>query len=185
MGSSEPGCRRLQRIGEGPWLKHAGFVALAFLLFIGNARAQILPLHGTLEYSAASGQWPGLTVKAANGSPSYVLTLQPQNDIKGNLVHIDLVLHRAGAKPDANNLLEPPGRWHGLQAYDFNASDFKNGPEQSIGGKTRTISIKSRKLRVTFSISSAEIVPVAGSPIEGGEYAFKAFTVDADIENMK
>jgi hypothetical protein len=86
-----------------------------------------------------------------------------------------------------SNLLEPPGRWHGLQAYDFNASDFKNGPEQSIDGKTRTAAIKNRKLKVTFSISNAQIVPaaVADLPIEGGGYAFTALTVDVDIENLK
>ncbi|MHB1206090.1 MAG: hypothetical protein ACYCZX_11005 [Rhodospirillaceae bacterium] len=155
------------------------------MLLAGSAWAQIIPLHGELEYSAASGEWPNLTIKAANGSPAYVLTLWLQKDIKGNLSHIDLVLHLPGTRADASNLLDPSGRWHGLQAYDFNASDFTNGPERSIFGKTRTIEIKNRKFNVTFSISKAEIVPVADHPIEGGEHAFTAFAVDIDVKNFK
>lgn len=185
MGPSKPGCRRPQRVGARHWLRHGCLAALALLLLAGHARAQIIPLHGTLEYSAVSDQWPDLTVKAANGSPAYIFTLLPQRDVDRNLTHIDLVLHRPGTSPDASNLLEPPGRWHGLQPYDFNAIDFRNGAEKSIGGKTRTIGIKSRKLTVTFSISKVELAAVANPPTETSAYAFTAFAVDIDIENLK
>jgi hypothetical protein len=77
MGSSKPGCRRLQRIDAQLWLKHGCLAVLAFLMLIGSAQAQIIPLHGTLTYSAIADRWPDLTVKFANGSPAYVLTLWP------------------------------------------------------------------------------------------------------------
>jgi hypothetical protein len=185
MGPPKSGCRRVQRIGAQHWLMRGCLIVLAFFLVTESAWAQIIPFHGTLEYSAASGQWPSLTVKAANGSPAYVLTLLPVRDAKENLVHIDLVLHRPGAGPDARNLLEPPGRWHGLQAYDFNASDFTHGPERSLYGPTRIIGIKNRKLNVTFSISKAEIAPVADRPTEDSGYVFKAFAVDIEVDDLK
>lgn len=185
MGPTATRCHRVQPLDARYWLICGCLTFLALLLPTGSVRAQIIPFHGTLKYSAISDQWPNLTVKATNGSPAYVLTLLPERDIRGRLVHLDLVLHRPGTSPDARNLLEPPGRWHGLQAYDFNASDFTNGPGRSVYGPTRTIEIKNRKLNVTFSISKAEITRVADQPAEDGDYVFKAFAVDVEIDSLK
>lgn len=41
---------------------------MAFVLSTATAQAQIMPFHGTLTYSTATGEWPTLAVKTANGS---------------------------------------------------------------------------------------------------------------------
>src|SRR5579871_371061 len=132
MGASVPRRYRLQVTDAFFKFKYGLPFFVWLLSLVNSAHAQIIPLHGTLEYTASANVWPTLTVKAANGSAAYVLTLLPERDVSNNLSHIDLVLHRPRTRDDAPNLLDPPYRWHGLQDYMFNAIDFKDGPEHSI-----------------------------------------------------
>jgi len=132
-----------------------------------------------------SAENPKLIVKSANGSAAYRLMLLPQRDAKGDVIHIDLVMHRPNAASAARNILEPEGRWHGLQDFDFNAIDFLNGPERSTMGSVRTIKIKNRKLSVSFTISKTEIVSLTDKPSNPEDYAFKELAIDVAVDNLK
>ncbi len=184
MGSSDIGCDCLQRLDRSffycPYL-----ALLALLIFAGSARAQIMPSHATLAYAVSTDQSSKFIAKAANGSAAYALMFLPQRDFKGNIVSIDLVMHRPHAAPNARNLLEPEGRWHGLQDYNFNAIDFVDGPERSIMGPTRTIQIKNRKLSVSFTILKADVAPLTNKSSERDDYIFKELVVDVAIDNLK
>ena len=160
------------------------FAFAAFLALSAGAQAQVTALVGTLDHIAASETWPILAVRADNGSPAYVLSLKPARDVGGHVVHIDLVLQRPGAKPDAPNLLEPPGRWHGLQPYDFNAVEFVAGQEGRGYGVKRHIHITRRKLDVTFSVAKVKIRPVASTP-QSEDYEFEELAIDVAVDNAK
>ena len=160
------------------------FIVIAvFGVLADSAYAQIAPFRGTLEYSTERGTWPNLTVNAANGSPAYIVSLKPQHDVAGNLVLIDLVLQRPHAKLDPSNLLEPPYRWHGLQAYGLNAVEFAQGEDSPFGMK-RHIHIKSRKLDVDFAVINVKIIPTKPFPGSQG-YAFTELALDVSVENAK
>jgi hypothetical protein len=158
---------------------------VALLTFANNAIAQIIPFSGTLEYRADGDTRPKVIVKAANGSAAYVFTLQPEQDVTGELSHLDLVMHRPRASFDADNLLNPPYRWHGLQDFDFNADDFIDGPDHSISGRARHFHIKSRKLDVTITISNVEIAPPKEPHLDEKNQIFKRLVVDVAVDNMK
>lgn len=184
MGSSDARCNCLQRLRRS-FFRLPYLTLLALPVVTGSARAQVMPSHGTLTYTQSAEPSSKFIVQAANGSAAYALTLSPERDGKGNLVHIDLVMRRPNAAPDARNLLEPEGRWHGLQGYDFNASDFVRGPERSVMGSTRTIKIRNRKLSVSFTILKADVAPLTSKPSEPSEYIFKELVVDVTVENLK
>ncbi len=123
------------------YLKRACFGILVLLPFIGIVRAEVFPVHATLVYLASSPTTPSLKVEAIDGK-SYELALKPGLDAKDNVVVVDLVLRRVGSD---QNLLEPTGRWHGLQAFNFGANDLANGPDRAIYGATRKFLIKREK----------------------------------------
>jgi hypothetical protein len=158
---------------------------VALFTVMESAWAQVMPFRGTLTYVPSRTEDETLVVKAANGSAAYVLKLLPMRGVKGNIVGIDLVMRRPNAAVDARNLLEPEGRWHGLQDYNFNAIDFVNGPERSTMGPTRTIKIKSRKLSVSFTISKTEIASLTDNSSSPIDYAFKELIVDVAVDNLK
>jgi len=155
---------------------------IVLLLWGTSVRAQIVPFHGSLEYSATKPGWPEMIVKARNGSPAYVIKFVPDGPQADHVNHIDLFMQRPRANADASNLLEPEGNWHGLQAYDFVASDFVQGAEHSGFGPTRHIQIKRRKLDVTFSIIKAAVHHV-DRPAPA-DYAFDDLTLEVVITNI-
>jgi hypothetical protein len=185
MGPSNAGCDRLQRIERKLPFCFFFVLVLAFLTVVESARAQIIPFQGTLAYSSSSSEVPALTVKAADGSPAYVLTFYLERDAKKNLVGLNLVLHRPGARYGARNLLEPPHRWHGLQEYMFIAPEFERGLNGGPYGVSREIQIKTRKLDVKFSATEAEVVPVDNPPVKTLNYAFKELVIDVAVDNLK
>ncbi len=182
MGPQKSKCDRLQTM-IGP-LKSGLLILAVFVFWAANAQAQIIPLRGTLVYSANNHEWPSITVSAENGSRAYTLTLTPDSESSEGVSYIDLVLLRPHAKLDTPNLLEPDYTWHGLQEYMFNASDFVHGPENSIFGTTRHLHIKRRKLDVTFSIAKVKIRPVEKyMPPDG--YVFDELVINVSVDNAK
>ena len=184
MGSPEFRCHRLQWVSVAFHLRCICLGVVALFLLAINAQAQILPLHGVLEYSPTQTAWPTLLIKAANGSAAYVLTMEPSSDIKNNLVGIDVVMRRPGARSDTRNLLEPPYRWHGYQEYMFAGSEFKNGANGSIFGTTRGILVQNRKLHLKFTIIDVETKPT-DVPTSPNDYAFNKLVLDIEVSNLK
>jgi hypothetical protein len=118
-------------------------------------------------------------VKASDGSTVYVLALEPDFDVEHHAVTLELVLRHSGDKTDAPNLLDPTGRRHGLQAYDFAANDLARGVQKSAFGEKRTVSLKSLGLVVRIVVSKASV-----SPISAGNYQLDALDLQVEVDNL-
>jgi hypothetical protein len=88
----------------------------------------------------------------------YVLSLKPEVNLAKNVIGVDLVLRDAEKPKTDENLLSPAGIWHGLQPYNFVATDLILGADRSAFGARRSIKVRSRKLNVIIQILAAKII---------------------------
>jgi hypothetical protein len=139
----------------------------------------IIPVRTTLYFSLHSSEhrW-SFPIKTTNGSTAYILSLEKDYSVGNHLAGVTLVLHRFADKPDAQNLLDPPGTWHGIQPCDFVANDLAHGIQKSVFGEKRTIPRKDLRLVVRISTSSATV-----SPASNGDYQLDAITLIIEIDN--
>jgi hypothetical protein len=161
--------------------RHALAVSSLILCLLPSsaAKPQIIPLRTTATFSARSPQnrWY-VSIKSANGSTAYVLSLEPDFDVGHHVVTLELVLRRPGENNDAHNLLDPTGRRHGLQPYDFAADDLAMGVQKSALGKKRIVSLKNLALVVRMAVSKATV-----SPTSAGNYQLDALNVEIEVDN--
>src|SRR5580704_16928735 len=155
------------------------FVTIA-LLPIAAAKPRIVPLQTSVKFStqASENRW-SVPIKSTDGSTAYVLSLEPDFDVGHHVVTLELVLRRPGNKTDAPNLLDPTGRRHGLQSYDFAADDLAQGVQKSAFGEKRTVSLKSLGLVVRIDVSKATV-----SPISAGNYQLDVLDLQIEADNL-
>ena len=105
-------------------------------------------------------------IKDTDGHVLYVLSLEPAFDVDGHVVTVELVMRRAGAKPDSPNLLR--GNLHLLQPIDFAASDLAHGVKNSAFGEKRTLSLPQFGLVLRIAVTGATVSlgSVAGYQLE-------------------
>jgi hypothetical protein len=87
----------------------------------------------------------------------YILSLEPELDVGRYVVGVDLVLRDAEEAKTDENLLSPAGNWHGLQPFNFMASDLLHGADKSAFGARRTIKVTSRRLNVAIQILDSKV----------------------------
>jgi hypothetical protein len=164
------------------FLRHALDVSSLVLSLLLSAAAmpQITPLRTTATFSALSPQnrW-SVSIKSADGTTAYVLSLEPDFDVERHVVTLELVLRHPGDKPDAGNLLDPTGRRHGLQPYEFAADDLAQGVQKSAFGEKRTVRLKSLGLVVRMTLSKAMV-----SPISAGNYQLDSLDVQIEVDKF-
>ena len=104
------------------------------------AKPRIIPVRTSVSFSSHSSKdrW-SFPIKTTNGSTVYVLSLDQDFSIGNHLAVVTLVLHRFADKPGAQNLLDPPGIWHGIQPCDFVANNLAHGIQKSVFGEKRII----------------------------------------------
>jgi len=78
---------------------------------------------------------------------TYWARLQPLDNVKGDIVVVDLIVTR-GRVDHGHNLLEPKGHWHGIQPFDFGGRDLAHGIDPSVYGADRVFRIGGDRLRV-------------------------------------
>jgi len=144
------------------------------------ANPQIIPLQTSVAFSSHSpeSRW-SVPIKSTDGSTVYVLSLDPDFDSGHRTVTLELVLRHADDKTDAPNLLDPTGRRHGLQAYDFAANDLAQGVEKSAFREKRTVSLKKLGLVVRIAVSKAAV-----SRISAGNYQLDALDLQIEVDNI-
>jgi hypothetical protein len=143
---------------------------------------QIVPLHTTLTFSSQHPKGPNpVPVKSTDGKTVYFLSLRIEPDVKNNPVGIDLVLLHTRASSDDVNLLDPTGKWHGIQPYIFPASDFAQGAEKSIYGEKRIIRLKHLGLELQITVSNVAVTP---NSTPYSEYQFDALTLQINVDNL-
>ena len=115
--------------------------------------ARIVPKQMQAQFSqgASTKAWTDHLYSPSN-KKLYVLSLVPEVDVGKHAIGIDLVLRNAEKPKTGENLLSPTGNWHGLQPYNFVASDLKHGADGSVFGARRSIKVTSRKLNVVIQI---------------------------------
>lgn len=118
------------------------------------------------------------TCYAANGAPAYRLTLSVDPTADHIVSNLTLVLSRDGA---ADNLLDPPGNWHGLQAHMFQAADMSTGAENATGGAIRSICAAGGGIDVTIAIRQVAIN--RNNP--QGEDQFASLVLDVCLANTR
>ena len=157
-------------------------IVLAFVLVSvapASAAPQIIPLRTTARFSAQSPEnlW-SVPIRSADGRAAYVLSLEPDFDVGRHIVSLDLVLRHPGDKADGGNLLDPTGKVHGLQPYDFVADDLVEGVQKSAFGAKRTVTLKNLGLLVRIDVLKAMVVPTSTR-----DHEFDTLEVQIEVDN--
>lgn len=99
----------------------------------------------------------------------YDLWLEPEVNVAKRVIGVDLVLRNAENPKTDENLLRPAGNWHGLQPYNFVATDLMHGADKSLFGARRSIKVTSKKLTVVLQILDEKIrvLPDGTQEIDG------------------
>jgi hypothetical protein len=155
-------------------------VTIPSLLSNATANPRIVPLRTNAAFSSESAKihWT-VQIKTTDGRTAYVLFLKPDYSVGNHLAVLSLVLHRSGDKPDAPNLLDPTGIWHGIQPCDFVANDLALGTQKSVLGVNRTVFVKKSGLVVRITVAKAMV-----SPISTGEYQLDALDLQIEVDNF-
>ena len=85
------------------------------------------------------------------------MSLEPEVNVAKQVIGVDLVLRNAENPKTDENLLRPAGNWHGLQPYNFVATDLMHGADKSVFSARRSIKVTSKKLTVLIQILDAKI----------------------------
>lgn len=95
----------------------------------------------------------------------YSVSLQPDRDVNGEAVVLDVVV-RPLEDQHRVNMLEPAGHWHGAQPFIFSARDFDHGVRASAYGRERLIPITGTSDSVRITVLKSELGP--GTSWTGG-----------------
>src|SRR5262249_50893920 len=114
------------------------------------------------------------------GRIAYWLALEPDYDVEGKVVVLDLVLRRPEDAADGPNRLDPH-HWHGMQKWIFAARDFAQGVEASIYGRERGVVVPASRLRVHIEVLGAA-VNKTGDP-QPSEFEWKTLQLQVGVSN--
>jgi len=142
--------------------------------------ARIAPKQMLAEFSRGTSKkaWTDYIYSPAN-KKLYVLFLEPQVDVGNHIIGIDLLLRDAKKPKVDENLLNPPGPWHGLQPYSFMAIDLLHGAGGSAFGAHRTVRVRRRRLDVGI-----QILEVRVSALSNGGYQVDELKLSVQVDNV-
>jgi hypothetical protein len=109
---------------------------------------------------------------------AYRFRLVPERDVAGNLFGFQLVMEGASRSPGQGpNLLDPTGRIHGYQKWDFLASEFVRGHAPPGWGDSRTIYLPNLGLEVQVSVVRFAVKPTAATSATPADSRFTELTL--------
>jgi len=114
----------------------------------------------------------------------YELTLVPELDVGKHVVVLELVLHRPGRRNKDSNLFDPTGRLFGYQRWDFAASDFVRGAQDSIYGDTRVINLPKLGMEMHVKVAAVSVEPTPPNSPESLPYQFKELTLQVTAQKL-
>jgi len=143
------------------------------------APPRITPLHAKAEFSRSSSakEWSA-SVLTPEGRRAYKLFFEPEYDVNRALAGVDLVLSDLQNRGSKKNLLSPPRNWHGLQPYNFVASDLLQGPDKSTFTSHRTMKIDNRGIVVQI-----DVLNVSLSSLPGGDHQIDEVQLSVTVNN--
>jgi hypothetical protein len=109
-------------------------------------------LRATVRFdrTCSTNAWFG----AFGGKKHYVVSLEPVFDLSYEPIGWDLSLKGFG---ETENLLEPAGEWHGLQAYNLGAEDLAHGIDRSAFGRVRSFKSDGGRTTITLEVQEAAV----------------------------
>lgn len=117
---------------------------------------------------------------------TYRFRLIPERDVAGNVVVVELALEPADApRASKENLLDPSGRLHGLQAWTFAASDLAHGPAKSAYGPVRTVNLLELGMVVKIDVERARVARTDATPAFPADYRFTDLAVRVDAASTR
>lgn len=158
-------------------------IAQLLLVVLVSASASAATIDRT-PFTTNLGYPPGSRVPAISvgfHSPrghAYRFRLDPQRDVVGNVVVVELVMERASGSPHGPNLLDATRRLHGMQKWFFAASDLAHGAERSGYGNHRTIDLPKLGLQVQIKTVRVAIKPIPATARMPAGYRFTDLTVE-------
>ncbi len=162
---------------------HTRQVGLLLMLVLSSASSwassSVVPLKTSVTFTAQhlEQRWSA-PIRTSDGHVAYILSLEPDFDVGGHVVTVELVMRRAGAKSDAPDLLR--GSLHGLQPPDFAANDLAHGIKNSAFGEKRTMSLTKLGLQLRVGVKDATVSP---NPTVGG-YQLDTLSLDIEVDNL-
>jgi len=107
-------------------------------------------LRETIQFDQAcrANAWFG----SVGGRNRYIVSLEPVFDASNRAMGWDFTVKSFG---QSDNLLVPPGDWHGLQAYNLTAEDLASGIAKSAFGRTRAFKVDGGRINVTLEVQEA------------------------------
>ena len=124
----------------------------------GVPPTSIAPKQMRAEFSPENSTKPWTDhLYSPSNKKLYDLSLEPEVSVAKHVIGVDLVLRNAENPKADENLLRPAGNWHGLQPYNFVATDLMHGADKSVFGARRSIKVTSKKLTVAIQILDEKI----------------------------
>ena len=120
-------------------------------------------------------------INGPNGS-TYQLTLDPQEDLNGNVVALNLEVISLRSK-SVGNVLEIDNKAHGYQLFNFAASDFKLGARKSVYGEVRAVQNTKLKILVTIDAVDSKVTPISQSD-DYYHLQFESLTLHVDVKDI-
>ncbi len=186
MGQFYAGRNRFQMTRPlGAALIFAGLLVLSAEQGYSRFRSRILPVKATLTYSHdAAGDVRTMDVRSASGRVAYHLSIQPDRDVAGRAVVLNIVLQPIGNSNELPNLLDSTGKLLGYQSYTLSASDFASGIGNSTFGPRRQFMLPKIGICVQFELMFAKVLPFAATAKTGRGYQFERLTLIANVGNL-
>lgn|SRR5579862_1928033 len=153
-------CLNLVERVMGRTVRLLGAATLYLLLTAGwtSYAADLVQSVGVLTFpSASAGSGHQIVLSSPADLARFSASLVADGDVSGRPVVVDLVLRRSTKEADTRNILEPSGNWHGAQPFIFAASDFRQGPENSIYGRSRVFHIQEIAADVLVEVTEAVV----------------------------
>jgi len=146
----------------------ASVLALSLVaISLSAAHPRIAPLRVTAAFSRDSSAQPwSAFIHSTDGKTLYKLFFYEERDVRGTLLGVDLVLDDGRYSRSNLNLLSPKGNWHGLEPYDFVASDFLHGIDKSGFGRHRTIKLEGKGIVVRIDVLDVKVSPAPRGDIQ-------------------
>lgn len=182
MGCPDQDCHHLQ-------MRIMNVIAQSLLVVLVSASASAsgAPATNHATFKATLGYPPGSRVPTTSRdfqSPhgqAYRFRLDPQRDVDGNDIVVELVMQGASGSSHGSNLLDATGRLHGMQKWFFAASDLAHGPERSVYGDARTIDLPRLGITVEAKVVRVEVKPTPATAGMPAGYRFSELTLEIRV----
>jgi hypothetical protein len=134
--------------------KHLMTALLVLAVHVSRADATATHAMLLLSYNEADPH-RNQCLTLRQGGPTYCFWLDPDKDINGLPIVLELAMRNQSDYRSDINLLQNGRNLHGYQVYDFAAKDYNNGVSNSIYGVNRTLAVD--RLNIVINAHVLEI----------------------------